>query len=259
MNWCGVLVSVRDAAEAVEALSGGAAIIDVKEPRNGSLGAAAPATVAEVAAAVGGPTPWTMACGELSAGVAAVQGQVQRVLELLPSGALPPAAIKVGLAGMAGRPWRDGLVLLQDGLPDRTGQVAVAYADWDRVAAPSPEDVIEAAAACGCFALLIDTFDKAAPGLLTLRPAAQVAAWVAEARHRGLVVAVAGKVTLAQIPPLQACGGPIVALRSAVCFNGLQGMGRLGTVQSHLVREAVAIHAAAASADLSVNCGETHR
>ena len=49
----GVLVSVRDAAEAEEALVGGAAVIDVKDPARGSLGAAAPATVAAVARAVG--------------------------------------------------------------------------------------------------------------------------------------------------------------------------------------------------------------
>ena len=34
----GLLVSVRDAAEAEAALRGGATLIDVKEPRHGSLG-----------------------------------------------------------------------------------------------------------------------------------------------------------------------------------------------------------------------------
>ena len=36
----GLLVSVRDADEAEAALRGGAALIDVKEPRHGSLGRA---------------------------------------------------------------------------------------------------------------------------------------------------------------------------------------------------------------------------
>jgi uncharacterized protein (UPF0264 family) len=36
----GLLVSVRDAAEAADALAGGADLIDVKEPNAGSLGAA---------------------------------------------------------------------------------------------------------------------------------------------------------------------------------------------------------------------------
>ena len=65
MNWRGLLVSVRDAAEAAEALDGGAAIIDVKEPRHGPLGAAEPEAIAAVARMVGTRRPWTMACGEL--------------------------------------------------------------------------------------------------------------------------------------------------------------------------------------------------
>ena len=39
MIWRGLLVSVRNAAEATEALAGGASIIDVKEPLAGPLGA----------------------------------------------------------------------------------------------------------------------------------------------------------------------------------------------------------------------------
>jgi len=259
MNRTGVLVSVRNAAEAVEALSGGAAIIDVKEPRHGSLGAAAAITVAAVAAVVGARAPWTMACGELADGVERIAEFVRTVVVSRPPAGVLPAAIKVGLAGMAARPWRAGLGQLQDELPAGTRQVAVAYADWDRVAAPTPEEVIEAAAAIGCVALLIDTCDKDAPGLLSVRSTAQVAEWVAEAHGHGLTVALAGKVTLPQIPTLMACGGRIVALRSAVCFNGSQGSGRLGVVQSHLVREAVAIHALGAAPILPVHCGETHR
>ena len=49
----GLLVSVRSAAEAMEALAGGADMIDVKEPKRGSLGVADMSTIAEVVRTVG--------------------------------------------------------------------------------------------------------------------------------------------------------------------------------------------------------------
>ena len=48
-----LLVSVRSAAEALTALEGGAALIDVKEPAHGSLGRADLQVIGEVVRAVG--------------------------------------------------------------------------------------------------------------------------------------------------------------------------------------------------------------
>ncbi|NBW96041.1 MAG: hypothetical protein EBR28_04765, partial [Planctomycetia bacterium] len=79
----GVLVSVRNAVEVVAALAGGAHVIDVKEPARGSLGRAAPEAVAAVAAAVAGAVPWTMAAGELAAGVEPLADWIAAVGSLL--------------------------------------------------------------------------------------------------------------------------------------------------------------------------------
>ncbi len=61
----GLLVSVRDAAEAAASLAGGADLIDVKEPARGPLGRADAATIAAVVQAVGGRVPVSAALGEL--------------------------------------------------------------------------------------------------------------------------------------------------------------------------------------------------
>src|SRR5689334_15854455 len=61
----GLLVSVRSAAEAQAALVGGANVIDVKEPNQGSLGAADDSTIAAVVHAVAGRAPVSAALGEL--------------------------------------------------------------------------------------------------------------------------------------------------------------------------------------------------
>ena len=235
MIWRGLLVSVRNAAEATEALAGGASIIDVKEPLAGPLGAASPAAIAEIAREVGRATPWTMACGELLGGVAAILERIGQTVTLLGGDAVPPAAIKVGLAGMAAAAWREQLAAVHAGLPVGIAQVAVAYADWDRVLAPSPRDVIEAAASLGCGVLLVDTADKSAGRLLESTPEPELARWIAHARRRGLGVALAGRIAIAEIPAVVALGPDVVALRSAVCSNG-----RLGTVQRRLVHDAVA-------------------
>ena len=60
-----LLVSVVSAAEARAALAGGADIIDVKDPREGALGAPSPRTLAEVVAAVDGAAPVSVALGDL--------------------------------------------------------------------------------------------------------------------------------------------------------------------------------------------------
>jgi uncharacterized protein (UPF0264 family) len=245
MTWQGVLVSVRDAAEAERALAGGAAVIDVKDPARGSLGAAEPAAVAAVARAVGHRAAWTMAAGELAAGVAAVAAWVEAVVAERPAAAAGPAAVKVGLAGMAARPWRDELARFHALLPAGCMHVAVAYADFDRVDAPSPSDVIAAAAGIGCGMLLMDTADKHGPGLFGLWSPDEISLWIAAARRQGLGVALAGRITIPEIRPAVACGADLVALRSAVCFNGAGGDVRLGSVSQHLVAAAAAEYTAA--------------
>ena len=250
MNWRGLLVSVRDAAEAAEALEGGAAIIDVKEPRHGSLGPAAPEAIAAVAGLVGSRRPWTMAAGELGAApdgpggdgpepvVTAIAAHLARVVSLLGASAVPPAAVKIGLAGAAGTDWKQRLGAAFESLPVGSERVAVAYADWQRAGAPSPSEVIAAANGLGCSTLLIDTFDKSANGLLACCEPGMPAAWVAAARAAGLQVALAGRIALTEIPAVWVLRPDVVALRSAVCFNG-----RAGAVQAGLVRRAVLLAA----------------
>lgn len=235
MTWRGLLVSVRSAAEATEALAGGATIIDVKEPRAGPLGAASPAVIGAIAREVGLQRPWTIACGELSDGIDAIAGRMAAAVAAVDGNAALPAAFKIGLGGMEGRPWRESLAAVRARVPAAIAQVAVAYADWRRCAAPSPVEVIEAARSFGCGVLLVDTFDKQAAGLLETAPTQEIAGWVDRARHHGLAVALAGRLTLAEISAVLALGADVVALRSAVCSNG-----RTGQVDRRLVRDALA-------------------
>ena len=247
MIWRGLLVSVRDAAEAAAALAGGAAIIDVKDPTAGSLGAATAAAVAGVAATVRGSVPWTVAAGELRDEIAA-PGTIERWLGTIAAGVGGsvgggPAAVKVGLAGLAQTAWQPAFRDLMAGLPATTARVAVAYADWERVEAPHPLEIVEQAqGSSGVLlnqgssgVLLMDTADKSGPALLEACSEADLEAWVAAARSAGLAVALAGRLRLEAIPRLARLRPDVVALRSAVCSNT-----RLGPVDVALVRRAAA-------------------
>ena len=250
MNWEGLLVSVRDEAEANAALAGGAAIIDVKEPGHGSLGRAPVAVAAAVARAVGDRRPWTLACGELGglaavgrcAGDTAAEEIVRHVADVCAMGgaigaAAPvPAAVKVGLAGAVATDWRRRLAGVFARLPPGSGPVAVAYADWERAVSPPPPEVVAAAAELGCVAVLIDTYDKQAAGLFGCCPAHLPATWVAAVRAAGLRAVVAGRLTEADVPAAWALGPDVVAVRSAVCSGG-----RTGVVQAARVHRLVGL------------------
>jgi (5-formylfuran-3-yl)methyl phosphate synthase len=238
MIWRGLLVSVRDAAEAEAALAGGAAIIDVKDPAGGSLGAASASAVAGVAATVGERVPWTVAAGELRDEIAR-PGTIHRWLAAIAAEAgrtarAAPAAVKVGLAGLGGSAWQRAFHDVMDVLPAATARVAVAYADWQRVGAPHPLDIV-AVARESSGVLLIDTADKSGPDLLQACPWADLEAWVAAARNAGMAVALAGRLRMDSIPGVGRLRPDVVALRSAVCLNH-----RLGPVDATLVRRAVA-------------------
>src|SRR5205807_7285446 len=60
-----LLVSVISAEEARRALAGGADIIDVKDPREGALGAPSPRVLSEVVRVVGAAGPVSVALGDL--------------------------------------------------------------------------------------------------------------------------------------------------------------------------------------------------
>lgn len=229
---CGLLVSVRDASEAREALAGGATIVDVKEPGRGPLGAAASDATARIAAVVGRRTPWTLAGGELRDGVAAIHDHVRRTIALLDGDGLPPAAAKAGLAGTAAGDWRSLLVAFKAWLPAGIEPVAVAYADWNQAGSPPPGEVIEAAIAAGYRLLLVDTFDKSGPPVVSdAESVRRVGGWIARARRAGMRAVLAGNLTLKALPAALASGPDVIAIRSAACVGG-----RSGTVCGKRVR-----------------------
>ena len=206
-----LLVSVRDAVEARAALAGGAAIVDVKEPARGALGAADPAVWAAVLRVCDGRADVSVALGEAAD---------------VPTGPAAPAVpadvrwAKLGPAGLTDPPfgdgWREALTAARaPRAGSRHGWAAVAYADHGAARAPPPAALL--AAADGCDAFLLDTFTKDGRGLFDRLTQTEVTRLCRDARAAGRTVALAGSLTLRDIPRAIACGADVIAVRGAAC------------------------------------------
>ena len=216
-----LLVSVRNVDEAASALDGGADIIDVKEPSRGSLGMAHADTIAAVIDAVAGRVPVSAALGEVSDWRSGVTGSAGAI-PVLPAGL---TFAKLGLASTCARAdWSSDLLGGRRAFEAAAGLslpwVAVGYADLELAGAPPVEKVIAAASQTGCLGILIDTFDKSSGSLLRLRASAELAAWRTQARERGLLFAIAGKLQAGDLRNLAIRGADVVGVRSAACAGG---------------------------------------
>jgi (5-formylfuran-3-yl)methyl phosphate synthase len=217
-----LLVSVRNAAEAEEALAGGAAIIDVKEPSRGSLGRPDPAVVFDVLRTARKRAWTSVALGELIDNDADPR-QWSNGADLC------APIVKAGLSGFRRRDdWRKKLLAFERAVfaTGQTKPVAVAYADWERADSPPPYDVLEFVIGQQVgtfFALLIDTWEKDGSNLLDWLPLGEVMAICQRARAEQVWIALAGSLSRSQIIELLPAEPVLFAVRGAACDGGRQG------------------------------------
>jgi uncharacterized protein (UPF0264 family) len=210
-----LLVSVRSAAEAEEALAGGADLIDVKEPSLGSLGRADDRVVAEVVKFVAGRVPTSAALGELAEW----------------DGTMPSGVdfVKAGLAGLGGGDWRARLDGFRVAATGRA--VIVAYADWQAAAAPSLDDIVSYAEDTVGPVLLIDTFTKTARSLFDYVDHRDLADFSGRIHRIGGRIALAGSLVRSTAASTVSLRSDWIAVRGAVCEGS-----RMGVVRRELVR-----------------------
>jgi uncharacterized protein (UPF0264 family) len=214
-----LLVSVADAGEARAAVAGGADIVDVKNPAEGSLGAPAPATIAAVRGAVPASIPVSAAIGDMP--------HLPGTAALAAAGAAHAGAayVKVGLRASPGL--EDAVALLRaiaGALADHpsVSLVAGAYADAERAPGrPLPPALLpRAARAAGAQVCLLDTALKDGRGLFEWLSAAALTEIVEEAHDGGLEVALAGSLRREDLLAVRALGADIAGVRSAACLAG---------------------------------------
>src|SRR5262249_54763309 len=155
---------VADANEATAALSGGADIIDAKDPRRGALGPVSLRALREIQTAIASTRPLSAALGD-AADENALAGRARRFL------AAGAQVVKIGLAGVTDAPRATALIARAVLAAHETNDgrvIAVAYADADRVLSLDRDALVEAAAHAGAAGVLLDTAHKSGPGLLPL-------------------------------------------------------------------------------------------
>lgn len=225
-----LLVSVRSPDEVEPAVDGGADLIDIKEPTQGSLGRSDEATLSAIVDSVAGRRPISAALGELR----------QAVGRSFPSVVPQLAYLKAGLSGYRSRElaWRIEWSAVAERLRSVNPEcrlVAVAYADWERANAPPPENVADLACREPAGAFLLDTWRKDGTTLLDWLNSERIARLVRQCRAAGVPVALAGSLGRTQIQTLLPIAPDWFAVRGAVCGEGQ----RLSSVDATRVRELV--------------------
>jgi hypothetical protein len=209
-----LLVSVVSAEEARLALAGGADIVDVKDPREGALGAPAPSVLSEVVRAVDGAVPVSVALGDLP--------DLPHTASLAARGAVVCGAsfVKVGLRGVRSLD-RAAAVMgaVADAVGDEAAVIAVAYADAGTLDPPALAPGLLAALVerTGIAGALVDTFGKDGRGLHGWMSESELAELVDRTRRAGGLFAVAGQLRLGELHRVDA---DVVGVRSAVCRGG---------------------------------------
>ncbi|OWT32493.1 hypothetical protein BGI41_07385 [Methanobrevibacter sp. 87.7] len=220
-----LLISPINHEEAIEAIEGGADIVDVKNPKEGSLGANFPWVIKDIRSI----TPSDKLVSATIGDVPYKPGTVS----LASLGALVSGAdyIKVGLYGtqnyeQAFEVMKNVVKTVKDESPD-TIVVAAGYADADRVGAVSPWDIPKVARDSGADLAMLDTAVKDGKTLFDFMTMEDLEKWVAEAQEYNLKTALAGSVKKEQLKPLYDLNCDVVGIRGAACVDGDRNTGHI--------------------------------
>jgi hypothetical protein len=208
-----LMISVVSAAEAREALRGGADILDVKNPAEGSLGAQSPQVIQEIKNLFSGVTEISAAIGDMP--------NLPGTASLAAFGAAACGAdyVKVGLRGP--RSEAEGFTLLREvqqavrGLS--TSVIAAGYADFRRAGTLNPECLPRLAAAAGVRGCLLDTAVKDGRILFDFLNPQALGLLAQQAHDAGLLFGLAGSLREQDLLLARELGADVVGLRGAAC------------------------------------------
>jgi uncharacterized protein (UPF0264 family) len=219
-----LLVSVRSVQEARSAIAGGCAIVDVKEPNNGSLGRASLQTIRDICETCSArEVPSSAALGELAEWIESSETSAEE----LDANRLPTQLryAKVGLAGLKDQTsWQsDWLQFLRKAKPKSSPRwIAVAYADDENAHSPSVTEILDVvtSAEAGLFAgLLIDTFDKSSGNLLECMDCDSLLTIRQRLSELDLLLALAGNLDRSMLCGLTEIAPDVLAIRGAACAD----------------------------------------
>lgn len=226
-----LLISPVDEQEALEAILGGTEIVDVKNPKEGPLGANFPWIIKRIRTITPKDVEVSCTIGDLPN----LPGSVS--LAALGAASTGVNYVKASLYGL--KTPKDAVYLMQNVVKavkdyDRSIKVVVAgYADAERIDSVLPMYIPEIAYAAGCDYAMLDTAVKDGETLFDFLNLEQLQAFVDETHGYGLSAALAGSIKREHLAPLCNIGVDIIGLRGAACTGG-------DRLNGHLTRESVA-------------------
>lgn len=225
-----LLVSPMNIEEARAALAGGADILDVKNPKEGSLGANFPWMIKAVAELSGGRVPVSATIGDLD--------YKPGTASLAALGAAFSGAdyIKVGLLGVrsaeqAGDMLNNIVRAVKD--YDRNKKVvASAYSDFSRAGSISPMLLPAVAKRSGADVVMVDTAIKDGRSTFEFMNEQDLKEFISAGQSLGLQVAIAGTIGFEDLDLLKRINPDIIGVRGIVC-----GGDRKSSIKPELVNK----------------------
>jgi len=221
-----LLISVVNKTEAIESIEGGADILDVKNPKEGALGANFPHVIRSVKDAAPKNLEVSATIGDLpnlpgTASLAALGAAVSGV-----------DYVKVGLFGVKNKEEATALMIeVVRAVKDYNSNlktIASGYADYRTVGCVSPLELPEVAHDSKADGVLIDVKIKNKKSkLFTFLDDQQLKQFVTQAHSYKLLAALAGSLDATDVPKIHSLGADIIGVRGAVCSQKDRVFGKL--------------------------------
>jgi hypothetical protein len=229
-----LLVSVVNRREALEAIKGGAHIIDVKNPREGSLGANFPRVIRQINEIAPSNVELSATIGDLP--------NLPGTASLAALGAAVSGAnyIKAGLYGVRTR--MEAVPLMREvcrAVKDYNSAsrvIAAGYADFQKTGSLDPKKLPAIAAEVNADGVMVDVKIKNQGKLFDFLSDEELKRFASRAHRYGLTVALAGSLDKEDVARTHRLGADVVGVRRAACSKKDRLRGR---IQANAVTEII--------------------
>jgi len=212
-----LLVSVKNVDEVYEAVEGGADIIDIKDPSDGSLGLPDLEVARDIVKIV-------KSLNNRSVSIAL--GDIEKYSKYLKylafvGGILGIDYVKIGMAMKS----LDEALYTAMGISDvlksfsGTSVILVGYADFANIESIEPLKIVDIASKVNTKGVMIDTFEKKGLSTFEILPIKYLENFVKKAQDSNLLTAIAGSLKHNHVPLCLKLGFDVIGVRGAVCIG----------------------------------------
>ncbi len=217
-----LLVSPLDLEEAKAAVEGGADIVDVKNPKEGSLGANFPWVIAEIQSNLPGGVELSATIGDLDfkPGTASLAAYGLARLDV--------DYVKAGFYGIRNEEQAVEMgKALKRAISGESRLIIAGYADHTNIGSIDPRTLPEIARRVDAYGVMIDTARKNGVGLFQHMKINVVESFVKESKDAGIMCALAGSLDFDDLATLKEIQPDVVGIRGLACTNGDRNKGRI--------------------------------